>query len=63
MVAKDLIRQLLVPSPGARPMGQLIKRHEFFEGVDWIDFRNWKTPSWPQESDFPSGYQDEMRLF
>jgi serine/threonine protein kinase len=46
--AKDLIEKLLVKDPKSRLTADGIKKHPFFEGIDWNNLRKTKAPIIPK---------------
>lgn len=46
--AEDLIRRFLCDAPHRLGDPQLIKRHPFFRGIDWVNLRNTRAPFIPQ---------------
>ncbi|KAJ3100290.1 hypothetical protein HDU97_002381 [Phlyctochytrium planicorne] len=49
--AKDCINRLLNPDPVTRLRADGIKKHEFFDGIDWDNLREQSAPFLPAPSD------------
>lgn len=60
---RDLIHGLLNPNPKARLNADRLMDHAYFETLDWNAWPNWNTPKWPDEGDFPAGWNYENSLF